>query len=542
MRIDLRILALAPVLALVMTCSAQNVVENPSGAQSVTQPNGTPFSITGGNVGIGTTNPGSALDIVGNGFSLSLIPGWGNGQVSGAIGFNREAATGSIFNPASYAFQLTHYPASTSTSSRLELEVYNPSGNAVNYHAFVVTGAGNVGINTASPGAQLEVDGNILLGNGGSITFPDGSTQTTAFINNGSATINVGKIVFPDNSSLSSASSLGSSGGGISGQGTPNTIPIFTSSSALGSSNISVQNGNVGIGTTTPAQKLSISYGSLDFDNFGFSSSYRSPSNNYTNLFLGGALTDGGSGTYTVQTDGGSNYFAAIIMDNSGENAGAINFYTGASNGGTSYTLSGSQLSSYKRMTIVGGNVGIGTASPSSTLEVDGNLTLTQGSGASIKFPDGTVQGTAYTGTCTATGGDYAESVDVVGLKNDYQPGDVMAIDASSPDHFRKASTPYSKRVAGIYSTKPGYVGRRQSIPANQASDEIPMAMIGVVPTKVTTENGAIEPGDLLVSSSKEGYAMKGTDPGRMLGTVIGKAMGSLDSGNGVIEVLVTLQ
>jgi hypothetical protein len=35
---------------------------------------------------------------------------------------------------------------------------------------------------------------------------------------------------------------------------------------------------------------------------------------------------------------------------------------------------------------------------------------------------------------------------------------------------------------------------------------------------------------------------MKGTDRSRMLGTVIGKAMGKLDSGTGVIEVLVTLQ
>jgi hypothetical protein len=35
---------------------------------------------------------------------------------------------------------------------------------------------------------------------------------------------------------------------------------------------------------------------------------------------------------------------------------------------------------------------------------------------------------------------------------------------------------------------------------------------------------------------------MKGTDRNRMLGAVIGKAMGSLDSGTGVIEVLVTLQ
>jgi hypothetical protein len=35
---------------------------------------------------------------------------------------------------------------------------------------------------------------------------------------------------------------------------------------------------------------------------------------------------------------------------------------------------------------------------------------------------------------------------------------------------------------------------------------------------------------------------MKGTDRSQMLGTAVGKALGSLDSGTGVIEVLVTLQ
>jgi hypothetical protein len=68
------------------------------------------------------------------------------------------------------------------------------------------------------------------------------------------------------------------------------------------------------------------------------------------------------------------------------------------------------------------------------------------------------------------------------------------------------------------------------------------MAMVGIVPTKVSAENGPIKQGDLLVTSSNEGFAMKGTDRGRMLGAVIGKAMGSLDSGTGVIEVLVTLE
>jgi hypothetical protein len=68
------------------------------------------------------------------------------------------------------------------------------------------------------------------------------------------------------------------------------------------------------------------------------------------------------------------------------------------------------------------------------------------------------------------------------------------------------------------------------------------MAMIGIVPTKVSAENGAIKRGDLLVTSSTVGYAMKGTDPTRLQGATVGKALGALNSGKGVIEVLVTLQ
>ncbi len=43
-------------------------------------------------------------------------------------------------------------------------------------------------------------------------------------------------------------------------------------------------------------------------------------------------------------------------------------------------------------------------------------------------------------------------------------------------------------------------------------------------------------------NAGEVGYAMKGTDRSRMLGAVVGKAMANLESGKGVIEVLVTLQ
>ena len=103
-----------------------------------------------------------------------------------------------------------------------------------------------------------------------------------------------------------------------------------------------------------------------------------------------------------------------------------------------------------------------------------------------------------------------------------------------------KASKTYSTTVAGIYATKPGVIGRRQSL--SKDVPDVPMAMVGIVPAKVSAENGPIHRGDLLVTASIPGYAMKGTDRSRMLGAVVGKAMSSLDSGTGVIEVLVTLQ
>lgn len=187
---------------------------------------------------------------------------------------------------------------------------------------------------------------------------------------------------------------------------------------------------------------------------------------------------------------------------------------------------------------VASGDVGIGTTTPTAKLEVDGNLKLTSGSGASITFADGSVQSTAYTGV--ACGGDFAESVEVSGSRKAFSPGDVLVIDPDHPGKFLKSSTPYSTAVLGVYSTKPGFVGRRLKGP--KRPDEVPMAMVGIVPTKVTAENGPIHPGDLLVTSSVPGYAMRGTDRSRMLGAVIGKALGSLKSGKGVIEVGVTLQ
>jgi hypothetical protein len=117
-----------------------------------------------------------------------------------------------------------------------------------------------------------------------------------------------------------------------------------------------------------------------------------------------------------------------------------------------------------------------------------------------------------------------------------------VVIGAESGSDVLKSAERYSTVLAGIYSTKPGTVGRRQTTDARTSATEVPMAMAGIVPTKVSAENGPIKWGDLLVTSSTLEYAMKGTDGNRMLGAVVGKALGALDSGTGVIEVRITLQ
>lgn len=143
----------------------------------------------------------------------------------------------------------------------------------------------------------------------------------------------------------------------------------------------------------------------------------------------------------------------------------------------------------------------------------------------------------------TQTGGaDFAESVSTAGAKASYEPGDVLVIDPQSDRQVALSNAPYSTLVAGIYSTKPGVVATPHRSEDPLLMGEIPMAIVGIVPCKVSTENGPIARGDLLVTSSTPGYAMRGTDKTALPGAILGKALQPLAAGKGKIEVLVTLR
>ena len=152
--------------------------------------------------------------------------------------------------------------------------------------------------------------------------------------------------------------------------------------------------------------------------------------------------------------------------------------------------------------------------------------------------------GKGYFNCGTVAGGaDVAEYFDVTGSISAYEPGDVLVISADADRKVEKSAAPYSTLVAGVYATKPGLMLTEENATENKLDKMVPMGVIGVIPTKVCLEGGAIKRGDLLVTSSIPGVAMK-ADPDKVkVGQVIGKALQNYDGqGTGKINVLVSVK
>lgn len=137
------------------------------------------------------------------------------------------------------------------------------------------------------------------------------------------------------------------------------------------------------------------------------------------------------------------------------------------------------------------------------------------------------------------TGG--ADVAEYVPASEPLGPGDVAEIDVVNGKALRKSSHANSPGVAGVISTQPGLT-LNGSTSEQEAQKAMPrLALAGRVPVKSTNENGGIRAGDLLVSASRHGYAMRAPES-PLAGTVIGKAMQNLDAESGVIEMLVMLR
>jgi hypothetical protein len=107
--------------------------------------------------------------------------------------------------------------------------------------------------------------------------------------------------------------------------------------------------------------------------------------------------------------------------------------------------------------------------------------------------------------------------------------GDVVANDAASPGLVKRADLAFDAGVIGVVAGRPGasFSGHAQLAPAGS-----------VVFCKAEATTRPIGVNDLLVASSIPGHAMSGGAEPRQ-GTVIGKALEPLESGAGVIRILV---
>ncbi|NUO19066.1 hypothetical protein HUU59_06405 [bacterium] len=123
-------------------------------------------------------------------------------------------------------------------------------------------------------------------------------------------------------------------------------------------------------------------------------------------------------------------------------------------------------------------------------------------------------------------------------------PGTLLVIDPNSDD-FVPCFAEYQTSVIGIVSPADTvnsdgevmtvtYGATAWVSNGSQRPLEVPVRV------KADAKYGAIRRGDLLTTSPTEGHAMVANEP--KLGTIVGKALESLESGTGEIKVMVTLQ
>lgn len=142
-------------------------------------------------------------------------------------------------------------------------------------------------------------------------------------------------------------------------------------------------------------------------------------------------------------------------------------------------------------------------------------------------------------------GSDLSERFDIRGVEGETtpSPGMVVCIDPENPGKLVVSQAAYDLRVAGIVSGAGGVnTGMLMGQEGSVADGKSPVALTGRVYCLADASKHPIEPGDLLTTSDLPGHAMKVSDHVKAQGAILGKAMSSLESGQGLVLVLVTLQ
>jgi hypothetical protein len=375
------------------------------------------------------------------------------------------------------------------------------------------------------------------------------------------------------------------------------TVPSSASTSTYGSYGVYATTTNYGTGTTYGAYNQAYqngtsgtSYGTYSYTRgsdtgtaYGiFSTGYKQSSDTsgtaYGGYFTGdndAAFNSYGIYSRAIGTGGGSNYGVYGYATGGTSNyaiygyafGGALSTnYAGYFNGDVrivgSSELSMLNGSSEPTVEIMSGEVGTTDGSAIymynseeiKTIEIDadawdgGSLFCYNSSGTRTIQINGdhssTGDGRIVTQELQITGGsDLSEQFDIKGTEDTVKPGMLVSIDPKRPGKLLISNASYDKKVAGIISgaggVKPGMMMGQEG---SQANGDYPVALTGRVYCWADASSGAIEPGDLLTTSSTPGHAMKVSNHNKALGSIIGKAMTSLEQGKGLVLVLVSLQ
>jgi len=298
-----------------------------------------------GNVGIGKTNPGSALDVVGDvAISSNLAVdtntlfvdsvgnkvGIGTTNPSTLLDLKKDSTNGASiqfessdgyktsigqksYSTADRAFQFTSYGSSAGDNPVYNFLALNSDENAYN-SILTMTGNGNVGIGTATPGAKLDVNGSTRSGY---------NTNTTSYFGR-SAIGYVGHsdwagFAHIDGNNTTDYALLQSSEGITYLNCKSDQFINFTSGNIEKMRMLA--NGNFGIGTVNPSYKLDVN-GTVRFTSPWHSSSSITKARYTTSTYFNCIPTNTVTGyiSYKVQirfdpSPGDPPYAAAALVD-----------------------------------------------------------------------------------------------------------------------------------------------------------------------------------------------------------------------------------